>query len=224
MVWGEPNGDRTTLGLEKKDVELIQAVASANPRVVIIVLSGSTVIMPWRDQVPAILMPWFGGMEAGNAIGGTLTGKTEPGGRLPLVIPEDEKDLGVFDPRAERVEYGRSWGQRLLDEGGKVVAWPLGFGLGYTTFEVTDILGVRVDGMKGAVQVRVKNVGARNGVTIVQVYAVTEDRVRPRRELLGFKRVVLPVGQEQDVDLELDLTPVYEDRERTGCRGHEGQL
>lgn len=213
LGFGDPNGDRRTLGLPEQDVELIKAVAAANKKTVVIVLAGSVVTMPWRDQVPAVVLAWFGGMEAGRAIADVLTGRMEPGGRMPLVIPEDEKDLGEFDPECTVVEYGRWWGQRLLDKEGKKVAFPLGFGLGYTDFAASGLSATRVEGMKGSAKVQVKNVGARSGATVVQVYGhakeVAYEGSRPRRELLGFKLIALDAGSEQSVEVELDLKPLF---------------
>ena len=130
-------GDRERLTLTEQEEHLIRSVAAANPRTVVVIVSGSTaVIESWRQQVPAILMAWYPGMEGGHALAEVLSGSSEPGGRLPTVMPADPAHLPDFDNTSPRVRYDRWWGQRKLDREGHAAAYPFGFGLGYTTFQL----------------------------------------------------------------------------------------
>ncbi|MCU1415985.1 MAG: glycosyl hydrolase, partial [Schumannella sp.] len=129
-------GDRSSLDLRRSDVEFVRAVAAANPRTIVVLVGGSAILTEaWREQVPAIVLAWYAGMEGGRALASVLTGETEPGGRLPFVVPTDVAHLSPFDSAAKAVVYDDRWGQRLLDADGRTAAFPFGFGLGYTTFE-----------------------------------------------------------------------------------------
>ena len=213
-----PGGDRRSLRLHAHDEHLIQVVANANPRTVVVVVAGSAVVMEaWREQVPAILVAWYPGMEGGHAIADVLTGATEPGGRMPMVTPIDPAHLPSFDPSARHITYDRWWGQRKLDRDGHRAAFPLGFGLGYTTFtladlEVTDAGPITSDG-SGSVSVSViaTNAGVRDGSTVIQLYAVSSESPphdRPGRQLLGFGRVELAAGKSTRVHLCGSLRPL----------------
>jgi beta-glucosidase len=199
-------GDRQALTLHRRDEERIAAVAAANPRTVAVVIGGSAIIMePWRHKVAAILMAWYPGMEGGRAIADVLTGAQEPGGRLPVAIPTAAKHLPSFDAQAKTIVYDSWWGQRKLDRDGHPAAYPFGFGLGYTTFDM-DLVDHRATDGAAVVTVRVRNTGSRAGSTVAQVYAVN-DAVGAVPQLVGFRRVELPAGGEDIVAINLDLTP-----------------
>ncbi|MBL7498389.1 glycoside hydrolase family 3 C-terminal domain-containing protein [Frankia sp. CN7] len=203
-------GDRASLTLRPRDERLIAAVAAANPRTVVVVIGGSAILMEaWRDRVPAILLAFYPGMEGGRALGDVLTGRAEPGGRLPFAIPTDAAHLPFFDAEARRVTYDAWWGQRKLDRDGHPAAYPFGFGLGYTTFDL-ELTGHRVSGGDGAATVRVRNTGTRAGSTVAQVYAADADAPRPVPQLIGFRRVELAAGAATEVTIPLDLTPTLE--------------
>jgi beta-glucosidase len=208
-------GDRKSLTLHSEDETLIAAVAAANPRTVVVVIGGSAILMEaWRDTVPGILVGWYPGMEDGRALADVLTGAAEPGGRLPAAIPLRAEHLPFFDAKAPRVVYDAWWGRRKLDRDGNPAAFPFGFGLGYTTFEMK-LLDHHASEADGVATVRVTNTGSRAGSTVVQVYAF-EDSPRPAPQLIGFRRVELATGQAATVDIRLDLTPTRERDPRTG--------
>jgi beta-glucosidase len=199
-------GDRRSLTLPARDEKLIAAVAAANPRTVVVLIGGSAIVMEsWRHRVPVILLAWYAGMEGGRAIADVLTGAAEPGGRLPFAIPTDAAHLPFFDPHARRITYDARWGQRKLDLDGHPAAYPFGFGLGYTTF---DMHLIRV--ADGSAVVGVTNTGQRSGSTVVQVYAVDDEAARPVPNLVGFRRVALDAGARAEVTVDLDLTPTRE--------------
>ena len=197
-------GDRETLTLHAHDEELIQAISAANPRTAVVVIGGSAILMEaWRQSIPAILMAWYPGMEGGRGIADVLTGTAEPGGRLPIAIPTSPDQLPFYDMNAASITYDEWWGQRLLDRDGHEAAFPFGFGLGYTTFEV-ELVGS--EPARTLARARVSNTGTRAGATVAQVYAIEEAAGVP--QLVGFRRVQLEPGQETVVGIDLDLTPM----------------
>lgn len=202
-------GDRGSLRLHAHDEALVRAVAESNPRTVVAVMAGSAVVMEsWREHVAAILMLWYPGMAGGHALAEVLLGHSEPAGRLPFAVPMHERDLPSFDKHATGVSYDRWHGQRKLDRDGVVPAYPLGFGLGYTTFAWSDLQLART-GTAHEVTVTVTNTGDRAGCNLTQVYAsrpIAGDGVE--RLLLGFARTDLAPGQSQAVTLPLDLQPL----------------
>ena len=203
-------GDRRSLDLRPSDVRLVQAVAAANPRTVVVLVGGSTILAEaWRRRVPAILVAWYGGMEGGRALADVLTGQGEPGGRLPFVVPTDVAHLPPFDRTAKAVVYDDRWGQRRLDGDGRAPAFPFGFGLGYTTFEHR-LAGHRFDDTGGSADVLVTNTGDRDGSTVVQIYAADVSVERPVAQLLGFRKVRLPPHGSVTVQVTLDAGPTLQ--------------
>ncbi len=197
--------DRTTLELPGLQDDLVRAVAAANPRTVVVVNAGSPVLMPWRDDVAAVLLTYFGGQEYGNALADVLLGAVEPGGRLPTTWPREESDVPVLDvtPRDGVVRYdeGIHIGYRAWLRAGTEPAFPFGHGLGYTTWELSDL---RADSPT-AVSVNVRNTGDRAGKHVVQVYAERPETTvdRPARWLAGFTVVRLEPGESTEVTVQL---------------------
>ena len=203
-------GDRLSLELRPSDVELIRAVADANPRTVVVLVGGSAILtQAWQERVSSILLAWYGGMEGGHALADVLTGAAEPGGRLPFVIPSDVAHLSPFDSTAKAVVYDDRWGQRLLDADGQAPAFPFGFGLGYADLQ-QQLVDHRFDDTGGTAEVRVTNQGEREGSTVVQVYAGDLSRDRPVAQLLGFQKVTVPPRSEVVVSVELDAGPTLQ--------------
>ncbi len=207
--WKPFGGDRRELGLSAEDVALIRAVAAVNPRTVVVVIGGGTIIVdPWVREVAAVLMAWYPGMEGGHAIADVLLGDAEPAGRMPVAVPREQSHVPQLDWRANSVTYGRWWGQRKLDHDGVVAAYPLGFGLGYTTFAVTDLIVGPVVGEAFGVSVRVTNTGGRDGRHVVQVYAVRTLDQRPVRHLVGFATVPVAAGEAVPVTVTCSTRPL----------------
>lgn len=205
----ESPGDRRNLGVNPTDVELIRAIVAANRRTVVVVIGGGTMILdPWDREVPAVLLAWFPGMEGGRAVADLLLGDAEPGGRLPLAIPHRKEDLPAVDWRARSVRYDRWFGQAKLDRDGVAAAYPFGFGLGYTTFALSDLSLGSVKGERFAATVTVRNTGSRAGRHVVQVYAQRPGQERPVRALLGFRAVKLAAGEKASVSVDCSLRPL----------------
>jgi beta-glucosidase len=197
-------GDRSSLRLSDTDEALIAAVSALNKRVVVCVMSGSAVVMPWLETAAATLMIWYPGMEGGQALADVLTGVAEPGGRLPFAVPTDEAQLVHFDKDAVTETYGLLHGQWWLDAHNNKAHLPFGFGLGYTNFA---LVSAQRDDSGEDVSVSVRNEGTRSGSTIVQVYASVPGSVfeRPRQRIVGFAKVVAAPGATASVTIALDL-------------------
>lgn len=203
-------GDRRDLRLSRDDVALITAVAAVNPRTVVVVIGGGTVVMaPWDADVAAVLLAWYPGMEGGHAMADLLLGDAEPGGRLPVAIPHRQGDLPHVDWDASTVTYDRWWGQRKLDRDGVAAAYPLGFGLGYTTFAMAGLELGRLDGERFTANLTVTNTGDRAGRHVVQVYAIRlADTGRPVHHLVGFQPLHLEAGGSTRISVGCSIRPL----------------
>ncbi|WP_327140302.1 beta-glucosidase [Nocardia sp. NBC_01327] len=197
--------DRKDLRLPGRQDELVAAVAAVNPRTIVVVNSGSPVEMPWRDDVAAVLLTWFPGQEFGAALADVLTGAAEPGGRLPTTWPKVLADVPVVDtkPAADNsLPYteGIHIGYRAWLKSGVAPAYPFGHGLGYTTWELSE---VTVSGHTATVTVR--NTGERTGRQVVQAYLSRADSAvdRPVRWLSGFDLVEAAAGETVTATIDL---------------------
>ena len=184
--------DRTTLALPGRQDELVRRVATANPRTVAVVNSGSPVLLPWAGEVAAVLLTWFGGQELGHALADVLLGDAEPGGRLPTTWPATEEGLPSTQPVDGVLTYaeGLFIGYRGFDRDGRQPLFPFGHGTGYTTWQFESM--AVPEGVTGApVVVTVRNTGARRGREVVQLYASRPDSAvrRPVKWLVGFAAV-----------------------------------
>jgi len=190
--------DRLGLDLPGRQDDLVRAVAAANPRTIVVVNAGSPVVLPWADEVAAIVQGYFGGQEFGTAIADVLLGVAEPGGRLPTTWPAALADVPVIDvtPVDGVLAYaeGIHIGYRAWLRAGAEPAFPFGHGLGYTTWSWDS---VSADDEGYAVTVVLSNTGARAGKQVVQVYAERADSSieRPARWLVGFAAVHAEPGE-----------------------------
>lgn len=202
-----PGGDRVRLTLPAVQEELIERVARANPRTIVVLMGGSAILVErWHLHVPALLMLWYPGMEGGHALADVIFGQAEPGGRLPFVVPRRAEDLPDFDRNATAATYDLWHGQWKLDRDGIEAAYPFGFGLSYTSF-VCGSAELSGGGTRPVVHVDVRNRGARAGSTVVQVYGSAPDSryERPLRRLVGFRRVELEAGAGTRIAVPIDL-------------------
>jgi hypothetical protein len=202
-----PGGDRRRLELSATDEALIQAVARANARTIVVVMSGSAVVMEsWRHDVPAIVQLWYPGMEGGRALADVLLGVVAPSGRLPFAIPTASAHLPAFDPDATAITYDLWHGQWKLDRDGHPAAYPFGFGLSYTSFALRDA-AVSGDDVERRVRCTVANTGGRDGADVVQVYGGLPGSKyeRPAWRLLGFSRVEVPSRATRTVEIDVSL-------------------
>jgi beta-glucosidase len=165
--------------------------------------------MPWRDDVAAILLTWFPGQEAGNALADILLGRVEPGGRLPTTWPATMADVPVLDtqPVDGRLEYaeGLHVGYRAWLRAETAPAFPFGHGGGYTTWTYLDAEPEPAGGSP-AVRVSLRNSGARHGREVVQLYLARPDSSleRPLLWLGGFAAAEAGPGQTVEVVVPVD--------------------
>jgi beta-glucosidase len=216
--WDNEGLDRPGLDLPHLQDELIARVAAANARTVVVLQSGSPLLLPWLDQVPALLQAWYPGQECGNAIADVLLGDAEPGGRLPQTWPTAIEDTVAWGaPLAYpglngQVRYteGVYIGYRHHQSRGLPVRFPFGYGLSYTRFALE---GLRLDrsslqpGDTVTATLEVRNTGTRAGSTVVQLYVHDDHSTldRPAQELKGFSKVALQAGEQRSVSI--TLTP-----------------
>ncbi len=220
-------GDRETEGhdhpisLTNNQDELVEAVAAANPHTVVVLKTGSAVLMPWVDKVPAILEAWYPGEEDGNAVAAVLFGDVNPSGKLPMTFPRQLSDLPANTPEQYPgvggvVHYseGIFVGYRHYDAHDITPLFPFGYGLSYTTFgyknltiKPQNISGKDSSNKKVIVDFDVTNTGKRAGKEIVELYAglpSTPNIPQPPKQLKAFSKVPLKPGQSRHVHFELD--------------------
>ncbi len=197
-------GDRGSLRLAEADVQLIRAVAGANPRTVVAIQAGSAVVVSeWIDHVPAVVHAWYGGCEAGTGLADVLFGVVNPSARLPFSVPTHEAHLPPFDRDATTFTYDRWHGWWHLRRLGHRPAFPFGFGLSYTEFALDDV-EVTTDPTGIVVRGALDNTGDRDGADVVQVYGEPPGADRPAR-LVGFARIEVPGGGRTSFTLSVPL-------------------
>jgi beta-glucosidase len=207
--------DRKSMDLPAGQDELIEAVAGANKNTIVVIAAGAPVTMTrWIAQVPAVVYAWYGGQEAGHAIGDVLFGAVNPSGKLPVTFPkalQDSPAYGHYPGENLHVEYaeGIYVGYRGFDKHDVEPLFPFGHGLSYTTFDYSQLKvspGKIVAGKTVSVSVTVRNSGTRAGAEVVQLYLQPPpSRVdRPVKELKGFGRIMLQPGETRTVSFELD--------------------
>ncbi len=202
--------DRKEWELPGDQVKLINTVAVANPRTIVVLINGTPLdIATWEASVPAIVEGWFNGQETGNALASVLFGHTNPSGKLPDTYPVRYKDNPSYlnyPGESGHLLYGEGIfvGYRYYDAKEIEPLYPFGHGLSYTTFSYENL---RLSGSEmeqdGTLEVAVdvRNTGTRTGKEVVQLYVSdTASRlVRPPKELKGFQKISLEPGQMETV-------------------------
>jgi beta-glucosidase len=205
--------DREHLALPAQHDALVAAVAEAQPRTVVALSVGSPVLLPWRDDVSAILLSYLGGQASGAALGDALLGIVEPAGRLAETWPAAQSDVAAdpyFPGDLAQVHYreGVFVGYRHVTTAGVTPAFAFGHGLGYgsSTWGAARVsASALADGAAVTVSVEVTNTGDRPRRELVQVYAHDRSGVvlRPRRELVCFARATIAPGATATVEVEV---------------------
>ncbi len=203
--------DRQEYDLPYNQNELISALAKANPNLVVVLLTGNGVAMPWVKEVSAIVEGWYSGTEAGNAIASVLMGDVNPSGKLPFTIPVSLKDnaaavMGDYPGDGKEETYNEDIfvGYRWADKQKTKPLFSFGHGLSYTTFAYgkaeIDKSKISADDQL-TVSIKIKNTGKRSGSEVVQLYISDKKSSLPRpvKELKGFKKIQLNAGEEQQV-------------------------
>lgn len=210
--------DRRSLSLPARQDALIAAVAAANPRTVVVLVTGGPVTLPWLDDVAGVLELWLPGDAYGTAAAGLLYGDADPGGRLPVTFPVDETQgpgtsaptypgrtsaSGALD--TVRFDEDLAIGYRYWDAHEQVPLFPFGYGLSYAHFDVAG-RGARALANGGAeIRARVTNTSDRAGTEVLQAYVgFPEAAGEPPKQLKGFAKVALRPGERRDVTIPLD--------------------
>jgi beta-glucosidase len=213
--WTAEMFDVPDLALPEAQDRLIEAVAAANPRTVVVLETGGPVRMPWLPLTAAVIEAWYPGVRGGEAIARALFGDVNPSGRLPMTFPADESQL----PRAKianeseskdtgrvaEVNYfeGARVGYKWFDQKRVKPLFPFGYGLSYTTFEYAG-LTARASESTITVSVDVKNIGTRRGADVPQFYVRRPDDADFPLRLVGWRNVVLEPGESLRVTLTVD--------------------
>jgi beta-glucosidase len=215
----EEGADRPSISLPNNQDAMIAAVAASSPSTVVVLKDGDAVLMPWIDQVPAVLESWFPGQEDGNIVARLLFGLATPSGKLPVTYPKAAGDVPARTPEqypgvpvngAPTVTYseGLEMGYRWYDAQSIQPLFPFGFGLSYTTFSISDLdVQPKVTNGRGPIRVRfaVQNTGSRRGAEVPQVYlGLPAGTGEPPKRLVAFGKVWLDPGERRRVELTID--------------------
>lgn len=204
--------DRASMALPYAQDKVIEALAEVNKNIVVVIVSGNAVEMPWIDKVDGVVEAWFSGSQTGHAVADVLLGKVNPSGKLPFTFPVKLEDNGAhaldaYHKDSLSVEYkeGIFVGYRWAEKKDIKPLFAFGHGLSYTTFEYGKATCSR-SGKGFKVSVDVTNTGEREGKEIVQLYIQDQESSleRPVKELKGFKKVALAPGETAKVTFEID--------------------
>ena len=199
----EMGGDRESMRLKQRDVDLIKRIKGLNQNTVVCIIGSSPILIDeWEKDVPAILFTFYSGMEGGNVLADILFGTICPSGKLPYSVAYSEEDYPFFDPDCEETTYEYYHGYCKLEKEKKPVLYPFGFGLSYTSFEIVAKNSI-INENTAKFKVTVKNTGACKGAEVVQLYIGTKDSCvdRPEKVLKDFGRVSLLPGESKDLSL-----------------------
>ena len=198
--------DRSHMRLAQSQVELIEAVAEANPNVVAVMSAGSAVEMPWLPKVKALVHGYLCGQAGAASVLKAIVGQVNPSGKLAESYPvryEDVSSAPYFPAKERTAEYreGLFVGYRYFQSANVPVLFPFGFGLSYTSFEYSDLTVTDKEAT-----FTLKNTGSMDGAEVAQLYVSKPDGevFRPARELKGFAKVFLKAGESKKVTIPLD--------------------
>ena len=197
-------GDRDNLHLPLAQIALINAVAAANPHVIVIIVAGSAVLMgEWIDSAAAVIQTFYAGMEGGNAIADLLTGRVSPSGKLPFTVMRSAGDYPAFDKNADSIAYGALHGYTLAEAKGITPLFAFGHGLSYSHFGYTDLAAVQ-SGDTIIATVNVTNLGEVAAREVAQFYVGFPNGVeRPHKLLCGFASAVIAPGETQTIAISI---------------------
>jgi beta-glucosidase len=221
--WLSEDMDVPSLSLPDNQDALIEQVAAANPRTIVVLETGTAVTMPWIDKVAGVVEAWFAGSSGHKALANVLVGDVNPTGKLPLSFPKSEADLphpaipappkytpgmdqAAFRAQAEKYEVhydeGPEVGYKWYEMQNKKPLFAFGFGLSYTTYSYS---GLTVDSDAKVARFTIRNTGKRAGTEIAEVYArLPKGADEPFKRLVGWKRVDLAPGESQTISVAMD--------------------
>jgi beta-glucosidase len=221
------SGDAPSLSLPGRQDELISAVAAANPRTIVVLITGNPVTMPWLDHVAGVMEAWYPGIAGGQAVANLIFGDVAPSGKLPITFPKSEGDLphqrifGIKQSSAngdslgywvadeqkrqsliadysEGVRFGYKW----FDSEDKQPLFPFGYGLSYTKFKYSHL---HVDPAAKSVTFTIENAGTLSGTEIAEIYVgLPAASGEHFRRLAAWQRVEVNAGQQRVVTIPLE--------------------
>jgi len=245
IIFGGLNHDFDTESFDRQDMKLpygqeilIQEVAKANPNTIVVIIAGSPLELSGIvNRVPSILWGWYGGMEAGNAVADVLSGKVNPSGKMPFTLPvslEQSPDhaLGNYPGHDLKVNYEEDIlvGYRWFDTKKIAPQFSFGYGLSYTTFELSGLNTDKPLYHKDEVihvKFMIRNTGTTFGAEVAQIY-VSEpvcSVLRPYKELKGFEKVFLQPGESKTVEFPVNISDLaYYDEAQKGWKIEPGDF
>lgn len=205
--------DRQNMKLPVNQNALIERLAAVNPNLIVLLIAGAPVELPWLTKVKGLINLYLGGQFVGDAAANLLTGKVNPAGKLAESYPityQDVPSAEIYDQNPRSVGYAESVyvGYRYYEKAGQPVAFPFGFGLSYTNFKLSDLKlnSEQVQaGRSIQVSVNVTNTGDRDGAEVVQAYVGNSPQrpLKPLKALKGFQKIFLKAGETKKVTIEL---------------------
>jgi beta-glucosidase len=236
--WEMEGMDLPSLALPGNQDALVEAVAAANPRTIVVLETGTAALMPWAGKVQGIVEAWYGGSRGATALARVLTGVVNPSGKLAITFPLSDADLphpvipplpaadsgagaaAVSTGGSTHSNYSVSYdeglevGYKWYDAQEKQVLFPFGFGLSYTTFAYSEL---HVSGgTKPHVSFTVKNTGTRSGAEVAELYAMLPSTTKePPKRLVGYEKLMLAPGESREVTIDVDplFLTVYDEQE-----------
>lgn len=226
--WESEGMDLPNLSLPENQDAIIEKVAAANPRTIVVLETGTAVLMPWIDKVSGVVEAWYAGSDGANAVASVVFGDVNPSGKLPITFPRSEDDLPhpqligppTVNPHAGAVAHtdeakptfsvnyseGLKVGYKWYDAENKPVLFPFGFGLSYTTYRYSGLSVLPGNG--ATVRFTVTNTGKRAGAEIAEIYAALPASANePPKRLVGWAKVRLNPGESKDVAVK--VSPLY---------------
>jgi beta-glucosidase len=223
--WTAEEMDLPTLSLAEGQNELIEQVAAANPRTIVVIESGTAITMPWLDKVGGVLEAWYAGSKGADAVANIIFGDVNPSAKLPMTFPRTEADLphpqilapppgGTGEDAIMKtgeakatfeVHYdeGLNVGYKWYDAEKKQVLFPFGYGLSYSTYSYSNLKVTQ--GKNVQVSFTVTNTSNRAGAEVAEVYAALPASAgEPPKRLVGWNKVKLGAGESREVSVELD--------------------
>lgn len=209
------DSDRKEFGLPYGQDKVVTELAKVNKNLVVVIISGNAVSMPWLKDVPSIVQAWYLGTEAGNAIASILTGDVNPSGKLPFTFAKDVNHYGAHAlgeyPGSTEISYNEDIfvGYRWLDKNKIKPLFSFGHGLSYTTFtygKVTASAKSMTEQDKITFRIPIKNNGSREGKEVVQLYVgdIKSSVIRPVKELKSFRKIRLLPDEEKVVEFTIN--------------------
>jgi beta-glucosidase len=220
------SGDSSSLSLPGKQNELISAVTAANPRTIVVLITGNPVTMPWIDNAAGVMEAWYPGIAGGQAIANIIFGNVVPSGKLPITFAKSENDLpharifgmthhgtggdslGWSADQKKRESFvadyneGVRFGYKWFDSEGKQPLFPFGYGLSYTKFKYS---GLHVDPTAKTVTFTIENTGNRSGAEIAEVYVgLPKASGEHFHRLAAWQRIDVNAGQQKIVTVPLE--------------------